>query len=335
MKIRIIDYQQVRRLLDMETCIELMASALTTLAEGSACQPLRSAMHLASGKGLLGLMPAYLGDIDAHAVKAISVFPGNHGSAYDAHQGVVVLYEGQHGCPIAVMDGSEITAIRTAAASALATRLLAREDSRILALIGSGIQARSHLEAMRCVRPVAEVRVCSRNMENARRFAERESARFDLPITAYASAEQAVANADIICTTTASTEPVLFGSMLPPGCHINAVGACFAAARELDSEAVAKARLYTDRLESLENEAGDYLVPLGEGLISADHVIGEIGDLLIGKISGRGDTAEITLFKSLGIAVEDLAAAQHIYQQALQSGLGTSLAFGEAPDEGD
>jgi len=335
MKIRIIDYQQVRELLDMDTCIGLMAAALSTLAEGNANQPLRSAIALRSGKGLLGLMPAYLESIDAHAVKAISVFGGNHGSAYDAHQGVVVLYEGAHGCPVAVIDGSEVTAIRTAAASGLATRLLAREDSKTLALIGSGIEARTHLEAMRCVRPIEQVRVWSRTSENATSFAEREGDRFGLEISASASVVEAVADADIICTTTASKQPVLLGSMLPPGCHVNAIGACIPTARELDSQAVAKARLYTDRLESLQHESGDYLFPLREGLIGADHVCGEIGELLIGKIGGRSDSREITLFKSLGIGVEDLAAAQHIYEQSRQRGIGTSLAFGEAPDEDD
>jgi ornithine cyclodeaminase len=312
----------------MHECIEVMAEALKTLARGHAILPLRPILWLPEKVGALGMMPAYLGDIQAMGLKVVSVFPGNHGTEYDSHQGAVLLFETVHGRLLALIDASEITAIRTAATTAVATRLLARADAGDLALLGAGVQARTHLEAMLLIRPIRRARVWSRNPEHARQFAERASQKYKLAVEPMATAQAAVTGADIICTTTASATPVLLGEWLAPGAHVNAVGSSVAHTRELDTAAVVKSRLFVDRRESTINEAGDFLFPKKEGAIGDDHIQGEVGQVLLGEVPGRRSPDEITLFKSLGLAVEDLAAAHHIYQQALAKGLGTALEFG-------
>ncbi len=328
MEVLVINQAEVARLLPMRECIEVMAEALTALARGEAVLPLRLVMMLPDRRGALAAMPSYLRGLDAMAVKVISVIPGNLGTPYDSHQGAVLLFEAQHGCLLAILDAGEITAIRTAAVSAVATRLLARADAHDLAILGSGVQARTHLEAMRAVRPIDRVRVWSRSADHAQRFAARESKRHGLAVEAAPTAQDAVRGADLICTTTAAREPVLRGEWLAPGAHINAVGASTPDARELDTAAIVRARLFVDRRESALNEAGDFLAPKREGAIGDDHIRGEIGDLLLGAVAGRTAPGDVTLFKSLGIAVEDLAAAHHIYQQALTAGAGSRVELG-------
>jgi ornithine cyclodeaminase/alanine dehydrogenase-like protein (mu-crystallin family) len=324
----LISQAQVNRLLTMAECIQVMEQAFRALAGGDTLQPLRQVMWLPDKSGVLATMPAYLGDKETMGLKAISVFPGNHATPFDSHQGVVLLFEARNGQLLAILDATAITAIRTAAVSALATRLLARPDAAELAILGSGTQARTHLEAMRLVRPIRRVRVWSRNPEYAARFAEKETWHHGILVEAASSAQAAVAGADLICTTTSSTEPVLLGEWLPPGCHLNAVGSSTPNARELDSSAVARARLYVDRRESALNEAGELLYALKEGAVGEGHIQAELGDLLVGKAPGRQSAEEITLFKSLGLAIEDLAAAHFIYQKALEQNVGISLALG-------
>jgi ornithine cyclodeaminase len=273
-------------------------------------------------------MPAYLAQPPALGVKAISVFPGNLGTEYDAHQGAVLLFDVAYGRLLAMMDATEITAIRTAAVSGVATRLLARAEAADLAIIGSGVQARTHLEAMLLVRPIRRVRVWSRTPEHARHFAEAASARHGITVEPAPTARDAVAAADLICVATSSPDPVLHGEWIAEGAHINAVGASQPSARELDTAAVVRSRLFVDRIESALNEAGDFLIPKREGAIGDDHIRGEIGDLLLGRVAGRTSPHEVTLFKSLGLAVEDLAAAHHIYMRAQESGAGTWVEFG-------
>jgi ornithine cyclodeaminase/alanine dehydrogenase-like protein (mu-crystallin family) len=330
---------EVAALLPMGECIALMERALRELALGEAVQPLRSVLRLDGVPGLLGMMPGQIrvrasGEPAAEpagpagsvaGLKVVSIFPGNRERGDESHFGVVLLFETATGRPIACVDAAAITTIRTAAVSALATRLLARADAGELALLGAGVQARSHLAALREVRELRRVRVWSRRPESARRFAAEESARHRLRVEAAPSAAAAVADADLVCTVTAAREPVLAGAWLSPGAHVNAVGSSVAASRELDSAAVARARLFVDRRESTVHESGDYLFPLREGAIGEDHIQGEIGDLLLGRIAGRRDAAEITVFKSLGLAVEDLAAADHVYRQALARGRGIRL----------
>lgn len=335
MSVRIVTQSEVPALLPMNECVEVMAEALATLARGDAVLPLRTMMWLPDRSGLLGLMPACLGAPAVMGLKIVSVMPGNHGTEYESHQGAVLIFEVSHGSLLAVIDASSITAIRTAAVSGLATRLLAPEDAGDLAILGSGVQAASHLEAMKTVRQLRRVRVWSRSAANAQAFAERESARHGLRVEAVASARAAVAGADLVCTTTASKAPVLEGTWLAPGVHINAVGACFRDVRELDTAAVAGARLYVDRRESALNEAGDFLLAKAEGAIGDGHIVGELGEILLGKVPGRRSPDERTLFESLGIAVEDLAAAHHIWRQAEARDSGTALDFGGRREAGE
>jgi alanine dehydrogenase len=333
--------EEVEQLLPMGECIGVMERALRGLALGTAVLPLRMVVRLEGRPGLLGVMPGQVqvpgtgggaGVQDGEAppdsvagVKVVSIFPENRLRGDESHFGVVLLFETETGRPIAHLDAASITAIRTAAVSAVATRLLAREDAGDLALLGAGVQARTHLAALREVRPLRRVRVWSRRPESAERFAAEQGPRHGLAIETAPSAAAAVAGADLVCTVTSSHQPVLAGEWLAPGAHVNAVGASLATARELDSAAVARARLFVDRRESAVHESGDYLVPLREGLIGEEHIQGEIGDLLLGRVAGRRSAAEITLFKSLGLAVEDLAAAHHVYGRALAEGRGLRL----------
>jgi alanine dehydrogenase len=311
--------EEVERLLPMGECIEVMAEVLSALARGEALQPLRQAHWLPDRRGLLGVMPgALLGDEAVLGIKVITVFHGNHAHGEESHQGSVLLFEAEMGKPLAILDAAAITAIRTAAMSALATRLLAREDAGDLALLGSGVQAKTHLAALREVRPLRRVRIWSRQAERAAYFAEEESARHGLPVEAAASARDAVEGADLVCTVTSSREPVLEGAWLAPGAHVNAVGACTPATREVDTETILRARVFVDRRESAMAEAGDLLIPIREGAVGEDHIAGELGDLLLGRVAGRRSAEEITLFESLGLAVEDLAAARHVWRKALR-----------------
>jgi alanine dehydrogenase len=316
--------EDVEALLPMEECIEVVEAGLRVLARGGAVQPLRSVYWMPDRHGLLGVMPGMLDGLTADdqpvaGIKVLTVVPDNYLHGEESHQGLVLLFEEERGHPIAILDASAITAIRTAAASAVATRALARQDAGDLAILGSGTQARSHLEAMRAVRPLRRVRIWSRNPESARRFAEREG------VEPAATVREAVEGADLICTVTAAKEPVLAGEWIALGAHINAVGACTANTRELDAAAVSRSRLYTDRRESALTEAGDFLLARGEGAVTDTHLLGELGEVLEGKIPGRRSDDEITLFKSLGIAVEDLASGRYAYRKALASGRGTVL----------
>lgn len=328
MQVLIVNQEEVPRLLPMAECMEAMAKALAALARGEALLPLRSILWLPEKVGGLGLMPAALLPDRVAGVKAITFFPGNEGTELDTHQGAVLLFETERGRLLAMMDATSITAIRTAAVSGVATRLLARAEAGDLAILGSGTQARTHLEAMRTAREIRRVRVASKNLERARVFAERESGKHSMAIEPVASVREAVAGADIICTATSSREPVLLGEWISPGAHVNAVGSSVPFARELDTAAVLRSRLYVDRRESALNEAGDFLIPKKEGAIGDDHIVGEIGEILAGRLQGRRSPDEVTLFKSLGLAVEDVASARHIYEKAKASGTGRFLDFG-------
>jgi ornithine cyclodeaminase/alanine dehydrogenase-like protein (mu-crystallin family) len=328
MKVLIISQTEVARLLPMGECIEAMAQALEATARGDVLLPLRQVVLLPGDVGAIGSMPAYSRPLGAIGVKVITVFPGNRGTEFDSHQGAVLLFEAGHGRLNAIADASEVTAIRTAAVSGVATRLLARDDACDLAILGAGVQARTHLEAMLQVREIRSVRVWSPTPEHVRAFAERESRRHDVTIEPAGSAHGAVEGAHIICTTTSSRGPILEGEWVAPGAHINAVGASLKTARELDTAAVKQARLFVDRRESALNEAGEFLIAKAEGALGDEHILGELGDLLLGRLVGREALDDITLFKSLGLAVEDLAAVQHLYDRAVSQGEGTWVELG-------
>jgi ornithine cyclodeaminase len=333
----VLSRDDITQLLPMAECIDLMAEALATLARGDAILPLRPMIRLPDSPNIFALMPAYLGSPRAVGVKVLTVFPVNHGTPIDAHQGAVLLFEAEHGRLLAILDATTVTAIRTAAVSGVATRLLAREDAEALAILGAGTQGRMHLEAMTAVRPIRRVWVWSRTTEHARRLAHIATERFGLHADVAPSPAHAVERASIVCTTTASPTPVVEGDWLRPGTHINAVGACIPTTRELDTRAVTRARLYVDRRESALAEPGDILTPLAEGAIEPTHIIAEVGELLVdgGRRLGRQSDDDVTLFKSLGLAIEDLAAARRIYDRAVATGAGSWLTLGGLRDAHD
>jgi ornithine cyclodeaminase len=326
MKVLVLGHDDVERLLPMENCIELMADVLADLARGAVWQPLRFVVRPPEEPSLMGLMPAHRSSPQpAYGLKVICIFPENPSRGLDAHQGGVLLFDGETGRLRAIIDASAVTAIRTAAVSAVATRLLAREETRELAILGSGVQARSHLEAMAKVRPFERARVWSRTAEHARALAAEAEAPF--PVEAVAGAEEALREADVVVTATSSREPIVRREWLAPGAHINAVGSSIPTARELDAATVAEASLFADARESMLNEGGDYLLAVGEAGIGPDHIRAELGEVLTGSHPGRGSADELTVFKSLGLGSEDLAAAEHVYERALETGAGTAVPF--------
>jgi ornithine cyclodeaminase/alanine dehydrogenase-like protein (mu-crystallin family) len=323
MKILILNGREVEALLPMQKCIELMEDALASLARGEVILPLRPVLRIPDTPNVFAMMPAYSGALRAIGTKLITVYPGNHGTELDSHQGAVLLIDGERGSLLAMMDAAAITAIRTAAVSAVATKLLAKRDARTLVILGSGVQARSHIDAMLAARPFTRVLVWSRNDDHAQALQSEASARHGIEIGIVTDLAAAVRQADVVCTVTAAREPVLRGGWLKPGAHINAVGASIPTARELDTNAVARSRVFVDRRESALNEAGDVLIPMREGAITADHLVAEVGELLTGAAHGRRNDTEITLFKSLGLAIEDLASAHYLHDRARRERAGT------------
>ena len=310
-----VNKERIASLLPMEECIAVMENMFRSLAAGQCLQPLRNIMRLPDGSGILGMMPGHAAKLGVMGIKVISVFHANSDSGLPSHQGIVTLFDAKNGRPLMLFDALEITAIRTAAASAVATKLLSRENSSTLAIIGSGEQARRHIEAMMLVRNIRNINIWSRTEKNAKQFANQMSGEYNLNIHVKKNVQQAVENADIICTVTASKEPVVMGDWISAGTHINAVGSSTAAARELDTAAIVRSKLFTDRYESLFNEAGDFLIPKKEGAINDKHLKAEIGEVLSGTKKGRKHDDEITVFKSLGIAAEDIFSAYFIYQK--------------------
>ena len=334
MRTLLVSHREVAGLLPMRECIDAMADAFRALAIGEARLPLRQVIPLPGSPNLFALMP---GDIGVNSrerhraavgAKVITVFPGNDKTPFDSHLGVVLLFEADMGRLLAIIDASSVTAIRTAAVSGVATKLLSNPDAGDLAILGAGVQAMTHLEAMKTVRALRRVRVWSRTPERCDRFIEKAQRKFGVTIEPMRTAEACVQGADIICTVTASREPVLLGTWIQPGAHINAVGAALPTARELDSAAVVRSRVYVDRRESALAEAGDILIPMSEGVLNAGHIRGEIGGVLMGSEPGRESPNEITLFKSLGLAIEDLAAARHIYDKGVALGTGVWVSLG-------
>jgi ornithine cyclodeaminase len=327
MSLLVLKKSDVASLLSMEKCIELMSDALASLARGDVVLPLRPVIRIPDSRNAFGVMPAYSASLKAIGAKLISVFPDNHGTALDSHQGAVALFDGTNGSLLSLMEAGSITAIRTAAVSGVATKLLARKDARTVAILGSGAQGRTHIDAMMAVRPFTRVIVWSRNPAHAHTLIEAAAKAHRVTFEVSGTAAAAVASADVVCTVTASREPVLEGAWLRDGVHINAVGASLPSTRELDSTAVKRSRVFVDRRESAVHEAGDLIIPMKEGAFAMTDIVAEIGELLIGSATGRRNEQEITLFKSLGIAVEDLACAQYLYDRARTDGVGTLVDF--------
>jgi alanine dehydrogenase len=334
-EVLIVNQAEVPRLLPMKECVDVMARAFAALARGHAEMPVRQILWLEEKRGALGLMPAHLAAHAALGLKAVTFFPRNEGTELDSHQGAVLLFETGRGRLLAMIDATSLTSVRTAAVSGLATRLLARPDAGDLALVGSGVEARTHLEAMLAVRTLRRIRVASKTIEKARSFANRESKRHGVDVTPCHTVEEAVSGADIVCTVTSSRDPVVQGAWLAPGAHVNAVGSSVPVARELDSAAVARARLFVDHRESALQEAGDFLLAREEGAVDDSHILGDLGQLVTGQVAGRQSNSDITLFKSVGLAIEDVAAAQHIYSKARGSGIGKFVEFGGGRHDAD
>jgi ornithine cyclodeaminase/alanine dehydrogenase-like protein (mu-crystallin family) len=328
MEILVLNHAEVEALLPMSDCITVMGEALAALARGQVHQPLRTVVRPPEAAGLMALMPAYIaGERAVYGLKTVCVFPGNSAKGKDAHQGSVMLFSAETGEPLALINASAITAIRTAAVSGVATQLLAREEAGDLALVGAGVQARAHLAAMAQVRPLKRVRVASRRPENAARFAAEMGPHYPFPIRAVDNVESAVRDADLVVTVTTAGEPILQRDWLASGVHLNVVGSSIPTAREVDTATMAAASLFVDRRESTLNEAGDYLFAAREGAIGPEHIRAEIGEVLIGAQPGRTSAGEITLFKSLGLAVEDVAAAEYVYRQAQARQVGARVVF--------
>ena len=318
----------VNELLTMPDCIDAMHRLFSTLAPKNYVQPLRLIAWQPDHRGGIAAMPAFVGASNAVGAKLITVFPQNREAGLESHQGIVALHEPQQGRLLAILHAGAITAIRTAAVSGMATRLLARSDAGDVAILGSGTQARTHVLAMRSVRTLRRVRVWSRTAEHAQAFAARMHGEVPgIEIRACATREEAVRDADVICTTTAATEPILRGEWIAQGAHINAAGASVPGFRELDTDAVARARVFVDSRESALAEADEIRRAIAEGRINESHIAGDLADLAAGRVAGRRDETEVTLFKSCGMAIEDVATAAFLYERACSLNRGTAVDF--------
>lgn len=314
--------RDVRDVLPMPDLVDAMQQALAAFSAGRVAQPLRTVLEVGEQKAFFGIMPAYLPDTPAAGTKLVTVFGRNPEIGLPTHLATIVLLDPDSGALLAVVDGRYITEARTAAVSAVSVRLLAAPGAGALAIIGSGVQARSHLDAVSHVRPLRRVTVWSPNGGSRAAFVREMQPRFDVPIVAAGSAREAVADADLIVVATAAREPVLRSEWVADGAHVCAVGACRPDQREMEAALVRRARLFVDSRAGALSEAGDIVLPIAEGTIAPDHIAAELGEVAAGTAAGRRSAAELTLFKSLGMAVEDVAAAHLAYQRASARGLG-------------
>jgi ornithine cyclodeaminase/alanine dehydrogenase-like protein (mu-crystallin family) len=312
---RFIDREEVSRRLTYDVCIPIVRRAMIALSKGETKQLLRSLIPLSDGR-IFGIMPGALGAHAPFGAKLISVFQQNFALGRQSHQGLIILFDPETGAPVCVVDAGEVTAIRTAAASAVATDVLARKDVRRLALLGYGEQAGTHARAIGRVRHLESIAVWGRSTERAAAFAERTRAELAVPVIAVASGREAVAEADIICTVTPAPEPILKGEWVRPGTHVNVVGSGFAGPAEVDNDLVARSRFIADSREGVLQQGAEFLRAKAAGLIGDDHIVAEIGQVLSGEIEGRRSNEEITIYKSLGHVVQDLACAWALYSGA-------------------
>ncbi len=316
MKLHAIASEDLVDILTYPACIDVVEQAMQITSAGEVTLPLRHGLPLPNG--MMGMMYGYLGEPQCFGIKLVSLFPGNAGSELSSHMGLMVLYEAERGQPLAIMDGGLVTAIRTAAASASATRALAREDATTLAIIGAGEQAEAHLSAIPCVRNIRTVHIWARDAGKAQALAEHST--LDAQFQICASVAEAVSGADVVCTVTSATEPLLFGRDVDEGTHVNLVGSSFPDRAEADSDLVARARYFVDYKPSTLAQAGEYLTAVAAGRIDESHILAEIGEVTAGRSPGRKSTGEITVYKSLGVASQDLAAARYVYEQAVHAG---------------
>lgn len=323
----VLSRHHVEQVLTMEDAIAAVADGYRQLAQGNVAMPQRAATVVEPHNGIHLSMPAFVSgvgdDAGTLAIKIVTVFSDNP-ARYDKPtiQGVVLLHDAATGEPLALMDAEHLTAMRTGAASGVATQALARPDSRVATVLGSGTQAVTQLLAVCTVLPIERAWVYSLNADGDRQFAERMSAQLGLPVERAADLRAAVSAADVICTATTSQKPLFDGAWLREGTHVNGIGSYTRTMRELDTATIVRSRLFVDGRTAAQTEAGDILIPMAEGAITYEHVVGEIGAVLLGQVSGRTSTTDITVFKSVGMAVQDAVVAPLVYRRALERGLG-------------
>lgn len=325
--IRILTHQDVQAALPMPQAVKAVKHAFAQLSAGQADVPLRTALDVPRHNGVTLFMPGYLSEDDTMALKIVSVFADNPERGLPLIHALVVVVDASTGAPAAVMDGTYLTALRTGAASGVATDLLARAQARVAGIIGAGAQGRTQLEAVCAVRSIQQAWIYDVNAERAERYAAEMGERLGLTVRAAATPSQAVHRSDVICTATTSSIPVFDDADVQPGTHINAVGAYTPEMQEIPSQTVIRSKVVIDHHEAALAEAGDLLIPIERGLIGADHIHAELGEIVSGGKSGRESSAEITLFKSVGVAVQDVAAATAVLEAAQVSGLGTEVAL--------
>ena len=318
----VLSERDVAALLPMDVAVDVVEQAMIAVSQGKAVLPLRTIMGV-GGSNMMGMMPGSMSEPPCYGIKLVSLFPGNPEAGYSSHQGAIVLFEAAHGSAVAMMNAGLLTAVRTAAASAVATRHLARPDSSILTIIGTGEQAEHHIDAMLAVRPIREIRIVGRRAGKARQFAEHAAARRpEISFSHGTDVASAVSGADIVCTVTSSPTPVLAGALLEPGMHLNIVGASIPSKVEIDEEAVLRSAVFVDYRPSTFAQAGEVVEAIKAGSIRENNVLAEIGEVAAGTHAGRTDDGQITLYRSLGIAAQDLACASHVVDLARQRGLG-------------
>lgn len=324
-QLRVLSGKQIREAGNMKDIIEAMQLAFVELSTGSPEMPIRANISIVEPEGTALFMPSYMKAASMIGVKTVTLFARNRSNDLPYIQGMVSLFDGNNGTPRAVLDGTTITSLRTGAASGLATRLLSRENSRICAIFGAGVQGRTQLEAVCAVRDIRKVYIYDPVAAAAENFAGEMSKALGVEIMVAKSSQEAVQQADIICCASIAEAPVFDDRDLPAGVHINAVGSYKPHVQEVPEEMVLRSRLYVDHRESALEETGDLIIPIAKGVFTKDHIIAEIGEVAAGTAPGRGSDSEITFFKTVGVALQDLTAATMILKKAEEQGIGTMV----------
>lgn len=325
---RFISSAEIRGILSYPKCIELMRNAAEMVSNGNSVMPLRHAMSLPESRNKLGIMPGYLaGDTQSSGVKLLSLYPDNAAAGFPSHMGLYILFDAEFGQPVALMDANALTAIRTASATAAATDILARKDARVMLIIGTGEQAESHIRALSAIRAFDEIRIWGRDHQKAGALAERLQSEISASLNPFESLEKAVVGSDIITTVTGSPTPILGADHIQPGVHINAVGASHRGVLEIAPKILANGRLFVDHLPSALDQAGEMIAALKQGYLSSVEEVFEIGDVFLKLKAGRINAQDITVYKSLGIAAQDIVAANFIAKEASRLGLGQVLSL--------
>ncbi len=327
---RIIPQSDVERLLPVGPCVDVMRQAMIATSRGDVTLPIRQFMPVPGAPGKLALMPGTYGeagtaDDASFGIKLVCKYDRPHGDPLGTHVGMVMLFDSAKGIPLAMVEGSSLTAIRTSAASALATDLLARKDAKRLAILGNGEQAARHVDAMMAVREIGHIDVWGRDAERSQAFADETAKRTGLTVKVHEDTKQAVALADIVCTTTSAKEPILSGDALKPGQHINLVGSAIPTTAEVDSEVVRRARFVVDYRDAAMAAAGELLKAIEAGIVDENHIAAEIGEIADDKADGRQSDDQITIYKSLGVSAQDLAAAHAVWRMAEAENGGTTI----------